>query len=70
VDSLNLAPTATERLRSLGAIARFTLGHSKKLIRDVLIAIEHAVLGHPAAVARAPSPASTSSASPLAPARR
>jgi hypothetical protein len=54
VGSLRLAPTMRERAMSALALGRFTLKHGKKLFRDVVIAIEHAVLGHPQAPSAQP----------------
>ena len=52
ISSLRLAPTFAARLRSSLVLAGFAIHHAKKLVRDVLIAIEHAALGHPATAKR------------------
>jgi glycosyltransferase involved in cell wall biosynthesis len=49
IRSLQLASSPAERTRCGLTLGRFAIGHTRKLARDVLIAIEHAVLGHPAA---------------------
>lgn len=51
--SLHLAPnTFRDRARCHLTLLAFAFGHAPKLVRDVVIAIEHAVLGHPAAPRR------------------
>ncbi|CAN5683726.1 glycosyltransferase family 2 protein [soil metagenome] len=48
--SLKLAPESfSERAMCHLTLAAFALAHTPKLARDILIAIEHAIFGHPAA---------------------
>jgi glycosyltransferase involved in cell wall biosynthesis len=47
---------AGDRIKCWGVLLKFTVKHLPKLVRDLLIATEHALLGRPGATRTAPTP--------------
>jgi hypothetical protein len=48
ISALRLAPTLRERSGSALVLAKFSVKHARKLVRDIAIAVEHVIVGHPA----------------------